>query len=91
MCEDIYIGNTHQTFKKRTNGHFSDLLCLLKKKSFKNGKSGSVYVTIYKTNPNQVTLIAKYKRWVSDHLLKVSNLTLHPKVIAVLDVANGLI
>ena len=33
MCEDIYIGNTHQKFKKRMNGHFTDLVCLLK-----NGK-----------------------------------------------------
>ena len=30
MCEAVYIGNTQQTFKKRMDGHFSDLQCLLK-------------------------------------------------------------
>ena len=31
VCDAIYIGNTQQNFKKIMNGHFSDLLCLLKK------------------------------------------------------------
>ena len=30
MCDDVYIGNTQQTFKKRMDGHFSDLQRLLK-------------------------------------------------------------
>ena len=30
MCDAIYIGNTQQTFKKRMDGHFSDLLRLIK-------------------------------------------------------------
>ena len=30
MCDAIFIGNTQQTFKKRMDGHFSDLLRLLK-------------------------------------------------------------
>ena len=30
MCDAIYIGNTHQTLKKIMDGHFSDLLLLLK-------------------------------------------------------------
>ena len=30
MCDAIYIGKTQQTFKKRIDGHFSDLLRLLK-------------------------------------------------------------
>ena len=29
MCDAIYIGNTQQTFKKRMDAHFSDLLRLL--------------------------------------------------------------
>ena len=29
MCDAIYIGRTQQTPKKRMDGHFSDLLCLL--------------------------------------------------------------
>ena len=30
MCDAIYIGNTENTFKKRMDGHFSDLKRLLK-------------------------------------------------------------
>ena len=30
MCESIYVGNTQQKFKKRMDGHFSDILRLLK-------------------------------------------------------------
>ena len=30
MCDANYIGNKQQTLKKRMDGHFSDLLCLLK-------------------------------------------------------------
>ena len=30
MCNTIYIGKTQQTFKKRMDGHFSNLLHLLK-------------------------------------------------------------
>ena len=30
MCDAIYIDNTQQTFKKRMDGHFSDIQRLLK-------------------------------------------------------------
>ena len=30
MCDAIYIGNTQQTFKKRMDGHFSNVQRLLK-------------------------------------------------------------
>ena len=30
MCDAIYMGNTQKTFKKRTDGHFSDLQRILK-------------------------------------------------------------
>ena len=30
MCDAIYIGNTEQTFKKRMDGHFSEVQFLLK-------------------------------------------------------------
>ena len=33
ICDAIYIGNTHQTLKKKMDGHFSDLLCLLKNRN----------------------------------------------------------
>ena len=41
MCDAIYIGNTQQTFKKLMNGHFSDLLRLLK--SWKKSDSFSAH------------------------------------------------
>ena len=34
MCDDIYIGNTQQNYKKRMDGHLSDILRILK-----NGKN----------------------------------------------------
>ena len=30
MCDDIYIGNNQQIFRKRMDGHFSDVLRLIK-------------------------------------------------------------
>ena len=30
MCDAIYVGNTQQTFKKRMDGHFSNILSFLK-------------------------------------------------------------
>ena len=40
MYEDIYMGKTQQTFKKRMDGHLSDILRLLKS----GEKSGSFAV-----------------------------------------------
>ena len=36
MCDAIYIGNTQHTFKKRMDGHFSNLLRLIKNKQKPN-------------------------------------------------------
>ena len=38
MYEAFYISNTHHIFKKRMNGHFSDLLHLIK-----NGKKSDSF------------------------------------------------
>ena len=38
ICDAIYIGNTQQTFKTRTDSHFSDLLRL-----FKNGQKSDSF------------------------------------------------
>ena len=43
-----------------------------------------------KNNSNQLILINNYKRWVSNHILKATELALHPKVISLFDEANGL-
>ena len=32
MCDAIYIKNTQQTFKKKMDGHLSDVICLLRKR-----------------------------------------------------------
>ena len=50
MCDAIYIGNTQQTFKKITGGHFSDLLRLLK-----NGKKSNLFAAHSKQNFNATT------------------------------------
>ena len=42
MCDAIYIGNTQQTFKKIMDGHFSDILRLLK-----NGKNRTHLLRTY--------------------------------------------
>ena len=39
LCEDIYMGNTHQTFKKIMDSHFSNILRLLK-----NGQKSDSFV-----------------------------------------------
>ena len=43
MCEDIYIGNTHHTLKKIMDGHFSDLIRLLK-----NGQKSDSFAAHFK-------------------------------------------
>ena len=42
----------------------------------------------YKTNSAWVILIYDYKLWVSDHLLKVDDLALRPKSIALFEEDN---
>ena len=54
-------------------------------------KYGSVCVTIDKTNFTRLIKIEDYKWWVSDYLLKATDLDLHPKVITLFEEANGLI
>ena len=47
ICDAICIGNTRQIFKKRMDGHFSDLLCLLK-----NGKKPNSFATHFEQHFN---------------------------------------
>ena len=54
-------------------------------------KYGSVCVSTNKTNSTRVIEIKNYKRWISDHLLKVYNLALHPKVVSLSEEANKLL
>ena len=50
MCDDIYIGNTQQTFKKIMDGHFSDLLRLLK-----NGQKSDSFASDFEQHFNNTT------------------------------------
>ena len=50
LCDAIYIGNTQKTFKKRMDGHFSDLLRLLK-----NGQKSDSFVAHFEQHFNTTT------------------------------------
>ena len=50
MCDAIYIGNTRQTFKKRMDGHFSNLQRLLK-----NGKKSDSFAAHFVQHFNDTT------------------------------------
>ena len=49
-CDAIYIGNTQQTFKKRMDGHFSDLQRLLK-----NGQKSDSFAAHFVQHFNSTT------------------------------------
>ena len=50
MCDAIYIGNTQQKFKKRMDGHFSDLQPLLK-----NGQKSESFASHFVQHFNNTT------------------------------------
>ena len=50
MCDDIYIGNTQQNFKKIMDGHLSDILRLLK-----NGKKSDSFAAHFEQHYNTTT------------------------------------
>ena len=50
MCDAIYIGNTQQTFKKRMDGHFSNIQCLLK-----NGQKSDSFAAHFVQHFNSTT------------------------------------
>ena len=57
---------------------------------FRMKKSGSVCVLKDKTNSTRVIQIEDYRRWVSNHLLKASDLALRPKVFSLFEDVNEL-
>ena len=61
MCDASYIGNTQQTFKKRMEGHFSDLLRLLKKGQ-KSDSFAAHFEQHFNTNTSRTDL-RKYTRF----------------------------
>ena len=50
MCDAIYIGNTQQTFKKRMDGHFSNLLRI-----FKNRQKSDSFAAHFEHHFNATT------------------------------------
>ena len=68
MCDAIYIGNTHQTFKKIMDGHFSDLLRLLK-----NGKKTDLFPAHFKQHFNATTPHTDLSKYMTFKILKQIN------------------
>ena len=54
-CDAIYIGNTQKTFKKRMDGHFSELLCLLKNRQ-KSDSFSAHFVQHFNTTTSHTEL-----------------------------------
>ena len=54
-------------------------------------QSGSVCVPTDKTNSTRVIHIEDYMWWISGHYLKMANLPLRPKVVALFEYANKLL
>ena len=65
MCNAIYIGNTQQTFKKIMDGHFSDLLRLLR-----NGKKSDSFYAHFEQPFNTTTSRTDIRKYMTFKLVK---------------------
>ena len=68
MCEAIYIGNTQKTSKKIMDGHFSDILRLLK-----NGQKYDWFAAHFKQNFNSTTSRTDVYKWMTFKVVKQLN------------------
>ena len=68
MCDDIYIGNTQQTFKKIMDGHSSDLQRLLE-----NGKQSDSFAAHFVQNFNNTTSRTDLRKCMTFKVLKQLN------------------
>ena len=68
MCDAIYISNTQQKLKKRTDGHFSDLLRLLK-----NGQKSDSFAAHFKQNFNITTSRTDLRKYMTFKVVKQLN------------------
>ena len=68
MCDAVYIGNTQQTFKKIMDGHFSDLLRLLK-----NGHKYDSFSDHFKQQFNSTTSRTYIRKYMAFKLVKQIN------------------
>ena len=64
MCDAIYIGNIQQTFKKRMDGHFSDLLRLLK-----NGQKSDSFAAHFEQHFNTTTSPTDLRKYMTFKLV----------------------
>ena len=68
MCDAIYIGNTQQTFKKRMDGHFSDLLRLLK-----NVHKSDSFASHFEQHINTTTSCKDLRKYMTFKVVKQLN------------------
>ena len=68
MCDAIYIGNTQQTFKKIMDGHFSDLLRLIKK-----GQKSDSFAAHFEQHFNTTTTRTDLRKYMSFKVAKQIN------------------
>ena len=69
MCDAIYIGNTHHNFKDRRDGHFSDLLHLLK-----NGKKSYSFAAHFEQHFNTTMPRKDLRKYMTFKVVKQLNL-----------------
>ena len=68
MCDAIYIDNTQQTFKKRMDGHFSDLLRLLK-----NGQKSDSFSAHFEQHFNTTTSRTDLRKYMTFKVVRQLN------------------
>ena len=68
MCDAIYIINTRQTFKKRMDGHLSDLQCLLK-----NGQISDSFAAHFVHHFNNTTPRTYLRKCMTFKIIKKLN------------------
>ena len=67
-CDAIYIGNTQNTFKKRRDGHFSNLQRLLK-----NGRKSDSFAAHFVQHFNSTTSRIELRKYMTFKVLKQLN------------------
>ena len=68
MCDAIYIGNNQQTFKKRMDGHLSDLQHLLK-----NGQKSDSFAAHFVQHFNNTTACTDLRKCMMFKVVKQLN------------------
>ena len=68
MCDAVYIGNTHQTFKKIMDGHLSD-----HQRPLKNGQKPDSFAAHFEQHFNYTTSRTDLRKYVMFKILKQLN------------------